>query len=836
MLNKKAQNNFNIGQKGYSPFVVDLRQAAFKLEKEIKKEEKVVKKEIKKKFANLKLNILEYKPEQKTIHKTNNKVWFNYFKKIFNYNYFKIIKLKSSKNKGQNLRDLIYKKEQVFVKALKVKLNRKKTENDLSCVQEKVVWYRSLLTFFIVLCLLIIPFKLLAYFDFFNFKNLENKILDRTQIAMSSLMAATDSASKMDFKNADTSFKNAGENFLEAQSELNMINDSLLSLASLSNNPKIKLAAESKNFLRAGAVASSLGRNLVLATDGLFEGDKNNFADALNNFSIYGNLAVNDANDLNIIISKINVNNLPPEYQTKFSQLNKQSMLLSEGLASFVDAGTKLKEVLGLTRDKRYLLVFQNNSELRASGGFLGSYALVDFRDGKIRNLEVPGGGSYDTEAGLDLRIVAPEPLWLVNPLWHFWDANWWPDWPTTAKNLMWFYEKSDGPSVDGVISITPTVIERLLEVTGPIDLTKEYGLVIDSNNFWETTQKVVERKNLAKTNPDYVAGLATSSLVVDVNLPLQQDLENNSDNKPKKIIGDLMAKILEVLPQKLNKENLVNILSLMEANLAEKQIMFYFNDPEAQAAVSSRNFSGEIKNSEKDYLMLVNTNIAGQKSDRKIIENIEHLSEVSNDGTIVNTLKIKRTHTGIKNEPFTGYRNVDWMRIYVPEGSELISASGFNSPDAKFLNKKPEATWLKSPLLKNEEESLVDQNSGTKIYSENNKTVFANWSMVDPGQSTEIVIKYRLPFNIFTKKINSSWLSRINKFLNPNQADLLPYSLLVQKQPGAAASDFRSSLILPAGNNIIWRYPENLQESSGWDIKAKLDSDKYWSILMANK
>ena len=828
MKNNEPKNYWQ-NDKGPTPsFVVDLRQAALKFEKEIKKEEKIIKKRV------------EYlKPDLLRKESVKRNISLSFLKNIFNVKYLLFLKryleIIIPEKKKVSLSNLICVKEEAFVKALKVKFRKKKKNDALIVAQEKILWYKSVLTFFLVLCLLIIPFKLLAYFNFLNFKGLEANILNHSQSAMSNLMAATNSVSKMDFKDADSNFQNAGQNFLEAQTSLNSINDSILALASLSGDPKIKLAAESKNFLRAGVAASSLGRNLVLATDSLFSGDKNNFSVALENFSNYGQAAVKDANNLKKILDKIDVNNLPEAYREKFSSLDKQAVLLSSNLTNFVDAGVSLKEVLGLSRDKRYLLVFQNNSELRASGGFIGSYALVDFRDGKIRNLEVPGGGSYDTEAGLDIHVIAPKPLWLVNPLWHFWDANWWPDWPTTAKNLMWFYEKSDGPSVDGVISVTPTVIERLLEISGPIDLTKEYGLVIDSSNFWETTQKVVERNNLVKTHPDYVAGLATSSVVVDVNLPLQQDLDNNSDNKPKKIIGDLMAKILETLPQKLNKDNLVKTISLLESSLSEKQIMFYFADPSFQEAVSKRNWAGEIKASDKDYLMVVDTNIAGQKTDRKISEKIEHSSDVGADGTIINTLKITRTHNGIKNEPLTGVRNNDWMRIYVPLGSELISATGFIAPDEQYLNKKPESDWSKIPLLDNEENAATGD-SKTKIYIENGKTVFANWTMVDPGQSTEIIIKYRLPFNFFTVKPQSKISTYINKFLNPDKIDLLPYSLLLQKQPGAIPADFSSYLSLPDKISIFWRYPEDLQGSNGWGINTKLDGDKYWSILFSNK
>ncbi|MFA5131033.1 MAG: DUF4012 domain-containing protein [Patescibacteria group bacterium] len=708
-------------------------------------------------------------------------------------------------------------------------------EKKIAAAEAKATWYRSVFSFVFVLILLVIPLKLLSYFNFFDLSKVQAEIVDRSQSAMTSLMAATNSVTKMDFKSADTEFQSAGANFLAAKSQLDNISDSILALAALSGDPKLKLAAESKKFLRAGVIASALGSNLVLATDSLFSGDKENFSSALDHFSYYGSQAVNNADDLQAELKKINPDNLPPEYQAKFISISQQATLLSENLATFIGAGSKLKDFLGATNDKRYLLVFQNNSEMRATGGFIGSYALVDVRDGKIRNLEVPGGGSYDMEAGMNVRVAAPKPLWLVNPLWHFWDANWWPNWPTTAKNLMWFYEKSDGPTVDGVIGVTPTVVEKLLAITGPIDLTKEYGLTIDADNFWETVQKIVEQKNLASSNPSSVAGVPASSTPVLSSLPIKQDLEINADNKPKKIIGDLMAKIMETLPKKLNSENLVKILALFEESLSEKQVLFYFSDPALEAEVASRNWAGEIKNTDRDYLAVINTNIAGQKSDRMMAEKIEQTSEVAADGSIINTLKITRTHTGVKNEVMTGVRNVDWLRVYVPGGSELLSADGFRAPDAKYLTEKPDPSWTENPLLDKENRALIDESSGTKVYAEDDKTVFANWLMVDPGESAVVTLKYRLPFNFFATTQKNDWLSKIDNFINPESAVPTPYSLLVQKQAGAVASDFSSQLVLPASVSLIWSYPENLSGDHGWSINTKLDADKYWSILIKN-
>lgn len=695
------------------------------------------------------------------------------------------------------------------------------------------LWYRPVLYFSLILVLIILPFKLLSALDILDFKSLENRIISRSESAVSNLMAAADSVSKLDMKSADSDFQAASANFLEAQNDLNKINDAILALAAFSSDPKIRLAAESKKFLAAGAAAASLGGHLVLATDSLFAGDKNNFGSSLDNFLAYGQLAVADAKSLKKAIAKINPDNLPEAYRAKFESLSQQAGLLSDNLDDFVAAGVKLKEVLGLSRDKRYLLVFQNNAEMRASGGFLGSYALVDIKDGRISNLEVPGGGSYDTEGGMKVRVAAPEPLWLVNPLWHFWDANWWPDWPTTAKNLTWFYEKSGGPSVDGVIGVTPTVVERLLEITGPIDLQKEYGLTIDKDNFWETVQKITEQKNLAKTHPEAITNIPATSTAVKSTIPLEQDLDNNVDNKPKKIIGDLLAKILEILPQKLDQDNLVKIITIFEESMSEKQVLFYFNDPALQAEFMQRNWAGIVRSTDKDYLMVINTNIAGQKSDRLMSEKIDLISEAEADGSVINTVTITRTHNGLKNEALTGVRNVDWLRVYVPLGSELLSATGFVAPDAKYLQERPEADWVRVTLLDNEAAAKKDSATGVKIYEESGKTVFANWLMVDPGQTASVVISYRLPFNILSEPADDSWLRRLNSWLNGDAPELLPYSLLLQKQPGSRSSQFTSRLDLPESLKVFWRSSEDLMGDNGWEISAPLNADQYYSLLL---
>lgn len=661
------------------------------------------------------------------------------------------------------------------------------------------IMLRSVLFFAIILLILVLPFKAFTYYKDLN--NLRGKVLATSGIAINELAKAGSSAAELQLGQASQNFSSASDNFLQARNELNKINDLLFILASYAPNENLKLAANAKHILAAGQAASDLGKELSLAMDGLFSKGQC-LADILNNFNESGSRIVEQAKNLKEQLAEINVNALPTEYREQFNLIKNKAIFLEQGLGEFVNLTSKIQAFLGIDQDERYLLVFQNNTEMRASGGFIGSYALVDFSDGKIKNIEAPGGGSYDTEAGLYERIISPEPLHLVNPLWHFWDANWWPDWEKSAKKLMSFYEKSGGSTVDGVIAFTPTVIEKILAAIGPIDMSQDYGVIIGAENFWLTTQGLSEQK------PD-------------------------ETKEPKKIIGDLMAKIIDELPGRLKKDNFIKLIAALEESLSQKHILFYFTDDELQNEAADLGWTGKIKQTNWDYLMVVNTNIAGGKSDKKIKEVINHSAEALEDGTIINTVEIKRTHTGIKREPFCGARNVNWIRVYTPIGSELIEARGFDRPDEIYFE-EPEEGWQADPDLYFETTAQTHWPSGTKVYDESWKTVFANWTMVDPGETITIYLKYKLPFKLEKTDKRRNVIEQIENYLNPEQKLLYPYALLAQKQSGSIASEINSTLKLPDNFNIVWQYPDGLDVvDDGWSISDDLYTDKYWAVIL---
>ena len=680
--------------------------------------------------------------------------------------------------------------------------------------------FKHIFSFIFLLALFILPFGFLNFYNVAGIKinDLRGRVLGVSQRAIGDLQFAAASVSNLDLKQASENFGAAKESFQEANNNLSAVSDILFQLGKVIPNDKIRLAAESREITSAGVAASSLGNNLTLAIESFFSIDSQSLSAKIDNFINYESLALADARKLNEEIAKINIDVIPAEYRDQFTSLKQKGADLEDVLSDNIELVKKINIFLGSDSDKRYLFVFQNNSEMRATGGFIGSYSLVDFSQGKIKNIEVPGGGSYDTSGGLTTLVVAPEPLYLVNPLWHFWDANWWPDWQKSAQKLAWFYEKSGGPTTDGVIAFTPTVLERILNVIGPIDMTATHGVVMTGDNLWENLRTIIEQEKKA-----------------DAKLPYAL-----AENKPKKIIGELMQAIITEIPARLDREKFIQLLSGLETDLSEKQILFYFNDFNLQSEVENRNWAGRIKETNKDYLMVVNTNIAGGKSDRKIEETISHQADVQTDGSIIDTVTIARIHTGVRGDLFSGMRNVNWMRIYVPEGSELLEAAGFRGPDPIYFS-LPEAGWLTDPDVAAEEgnNAIIDrEHLNTKIYTEEGKTVFANWSMIDPGETGIITLKYKLPFKLEKKPVEvvkkQGLDALIDKMIKTENKDLFVYSLFIQKQPGSMFTSINSNLYLPANFKINWNYPADLSvNSQSWQLGEKLDSDKYWAVVI---
>ena len=168
---------------------------------------------------------------------------------------------------------------------------------------------------------------------------------------------------------------------------------------------------------------------------------------------------------------------------------------------------------------------------------------------------------------------------------------------------------------------------------------------------------------------------------------------------------------------------------------------------------------------------------------------------------------------------------NVDYMRVYVPGGSKLLEVSGQTREFVEAPLDYDALGFTADPDVIRQESSMsIDHEGGTRIYDEQDKTVFANWVYVSPGETVEVEYKYLLPFKIDFDK-------------NSERVD--SYSLLAQKQSGSDGSIFNSSVELESEARAIWKYPSSNESSENENthkFSETLNTDQLLGIVFQDK
>ncbi len=385
------------------------------------------------------------------------------------------------------------------------------------------------------------------------------------------------------------------------------------------------------------------------------------------------------------------------------------------------DVFTVADDVLALaraafgTRESRFLFMFQNDRELRPTGGFLGSFAILTFRNGTV-SLEMPSQGSYALQGWLTSNVRAPEPFALINPRFEFQDSNWFPDFPTSARKIISFYESAGGGTVDGVVAVTSSGFEHLLALLGPITVPTIAPLPLTSETAVDALEAAVARDRVSA--------------------------------HPKAVLGDLTdAVVARIRSGAVAPETL---LMLGVRALAEKDVQLYFHGSRAQAAAARFGWTGSIPDRWKqDFLMVVSANMAGGKTDGAIADDVGYAVEVTDAGDMIGHVTLTRTHRGVKGDVFSGARNVSFVRMYVPRGAVLLGAEGW-SPFPSWRASEPDTVLVPDPDVRATELTQVRHSeNGTVVAEEAGKTVLGNWLIIDPGQTKVAVFTYMLPYHV---------------------------------------------------------------------------------------
>ncbi len=614
--------------------------------------------------------------------------------------------------------------------------------------------------------------------------NVKNEVVKESDLAVANLEQANESLKVFDFETASNNFAEAYEEFSKAGDSLDFMGASITSLfAELPGAGKLKSA---KNLVEAGKLLAEAGKSMSKAVSSLSQTGTilklttSDVGATVNIQNIFSNLKKSltasnrNLSKANVLLLDVDPDDLPEDKRESFFEFQSKLPEMENVISDAVEYTGFLENLLGSNgaypslsatagTAKKYLILFQNDSELRPTGGFPGTYAVVTFKDGRLAGFLVDD--VYNLDGQLKENIIPPRPLQHITPNWGMRDANWFIDFSVSAQKVMEFFKKEAGYQIDGVITMSPRMISDILKVVGPIEMP-EYGLIINDKNFLSTIQAEVEY--------------------------------GDNRQQPKKVVVDMAPKLLEKIYSS-DPGQWLDIFHVFVSGLDRKDILMYFKDLSLESFVAEKGFGGLVKNYAEDYLMVTLTNVKGSKTDKvtdnsikvgtRFEENPPSPEGYGRAGRIIHKLEITRQHNGGSAEyGFYNKQNPAYVRVLVPEEAELLSISGNSNPEFKPLISYSGGDFKRDDdLFKLESSFYFDDTMGVATYRESGKKGFAFWLVTDPGQTETVELEYAVPF--------------ILNGAEGVESDGDSYGIYIQKQPGLDVDNFEFQV----GNTYIY-------------------------------
>ncbi len=653
---------------------------------------------------------------------------------------------------------------------------------------------RAIATF--VLASFILTSPLLAFDYYKQLESKKGRVLGATHEAITHLK----NGSPEDLATATDSLSQAHESFQLASNELESLSPVVRLI--LKTLPQEAEYSTGKELLLVAEKTTLLGKNILHILNNESE---ESLGEQLTALIRILSEKKHDILKISGSLQTINMEVIPEEYQATLTSIKALLPILESSLNELEYYSSFILELLGIDRPQTYLILFQNNNELRATGGFIGSFSELTLHKGKITSLTIPQGGSYDLEAGLRVNVTPPKPIQVLNERWEFQDANYFPDFAKSAQKALWLYQQSGGPTVDGVLALNATYMQELLSLTGDIYLP-EYDAIITAENFVEFAEFQAE---------------------------LGEDKENNT---PKRLIDILTPHVLEKLIS-FESFSLHELITTIQKGMITRDIQVYFTNPDQQALASDQRWTGELLPTSGDYLSIVTTNIAGGKTDLSLKDSVDVQVTINDNGTIDNTITLTRTHQGDPQSPLYGVKHNDYIRFYVPLGSQLIETQGFEPLDDSLFRKESYVTDADFDLALEESTKKTIPGTKTDVFQDDNHTVFANWIQTSVGETQVVKLTYRLPFTLFDQQELlpvTNFRSFLQREFSEPKKSFEKYSLLIQKQSGKQTPSYKITVTTPPSQSFVWAYPSQLQVSGNTYVYEQNDitNDLFLGII----
>jgi hypothetical protein len=416
-------------------------------------------------------------------------------------------------------------------------------------------------------------------------------------------------------------------------------------------------------------------------------------------------------------------------------------------------------QLLGADRPRTYLLLFQNEDELRATGGFISAAGRVTIDAGKIISLTVED--SYTVDDFTTPYPAAPAPMldYMGIALWVFRDSNWSPDFPVAARQAISLYTQTRGGTIDGVIALNQHVVEALADGLQP--------LTIDGQTIAN-----------AQAMRDYMRRAWT---------PSDQATAAEWLMQRKNFISRAMQALLDRLLNggDINWQTLGQSLQRV---LRSRDLLIMLSDPSLNEPLHRAQLDGALRTDAGDYVMVVDSSMGYNKTSVAMQQAMHYTVTLAADRAPQAEMTIVYTNTN-SSAPGCVHRPPDynlnstydqlvqqcyWLyrRVLAPPGAELIDASRHPTGPGELIS------------------GLVSDGA-TRVTEEDGKTVFGALLIVPRGQHINSHLRYTLPASVVQA-----------------QGDQLSYHLAWQKQPGTAAWPTTVTVMFPEGTSLLEAQP----------------------------
>jgi len=471
------------------------------------------------------------------------------------------------------------------------------------------------------------------------------------------------------------------------KTKINIVADSIEKFSYLKNLPYLKYYySDSQHLITIGRLALDTGNIIIQAIEPYqdFLGLKGSATDSNQTTqdritflsqSVESLVPYLDTIEANILEIKNNLDDIDvnryPETVRNYpirSTIQKAKETLTEA-HDLIKNGkpilAKTSWFLGQDKPRNYFLIFQNNAELRPTGGFWTAYGTLKVDKGKI----TPGISDdiYSLDALYNSTVPAPRPIkaYHINvPYWNLRDLNISPDFPESISLFMEKYYKITGTKekFDAVIALDTQVLVDLVEVLGRIGVPGWGNFSAEPDKRCDGCPQIIYQL-------EWIAGRPRNYIETDRKGflgPLMHSLLSNAMGSEKNKIGPLAEAALK--------------------SILQKHVLFYFTDPDIEAAAVAANITGSITQTSEntDYFHLNDANMSSAKTNLFLRQKIKH-EIISHEGKIEHKITVtyinpsKASNCNLEkgdlclNAP--KYRN--WFRFYVPAGSEFVKMTG---------------------------------------------------------------------------------------------------------------------------------------------------------------